>query len=180
MSAHRLIYLQFKRFLTLFLKLTAGILQYEVDSAVRNLKNGKAPGLDGLPPEFLKLPKVKSSLLNFCNGKRPKEWGSSGLTPIPKKGDLKKTDNYRAISLTQIAAKIYNRCLLNRIRPVIDRVLWTSQNGFRKGRSTPSHLLALRRIVEELKNHDKEAVITFNDFHKAFDSINHERIFEIL
>ena len=53
--------------------------QDEVDSAVRNLKNGKAPGLDGLPPEFWKLPEVKSSLLKFCNetfhGKRPKEWG---------------------------------------------------------------------------------------------------------
>ena len=104
----------------------------------------------------------------------------SSLTPIPKKGDLKKTDNYRGISLTQIAAKIYNRCLLNRIRPVIDRVLRTNQNGFRKGRSTTSHLLALRRIVEELKNHDKEAVITFIDFRKAFDSINRERMFEIL
>ena len=104
----------------------------------------------------------------------------SGLTPIPKKGDLKKTDNYRGISLTQIAAKIYNRCLLNRIRPVIDKVLRANQNGFRKGRSTTSHLLALRRIVEELKNHDKEAVITFIDFRKAFDSINRKRMFEIL
>ena len=160
------------------------LTQDEVDAAVRILKNGKAPGLDGLPPEFWKLPDVKSSLLRFCNetfhGNRPKEWGISGLTPIPKKGDLKKTDNYRGISLTQIAAKIYNRCLLNRIRPVIDRVLRTNQNGFRKGRSTTSHLLALRRIVEELKNHDKEAVITFIDFRKAFDSINRERMFEIL
>ena len=34
--------------------------------------------------------------------------------------------------------------------------------------------------MEELKNHDKEAVITFIDFRKAFDSINRERMFEIL
>ena len=46
--------------------------------------------------------------------------------------------------------------------------------------STTSHLLALRRIVEELKNHDKEAVIIFIDFRKAFDSINRDRMFEIL
>ena len=93
------------------------LTQDEVDSVVRNLKNGKAPWLDGLPPEFWKLPGVKSNLLKFCN-----YCNISGLTPIPKKGDLKKTDNYRGISLTQIAAKIYNRCLLNRIRPVIDSV----------------------------------------------------------
>jgi hypothetical protein len=40
------------------------------------MKNGKAPGLDGLPPEFWKLSKVKKSLLIFWNytygGNRPK------------------------------------------------------------------------------------------------------------
>jgi hypothetical protein len=109
-----------------------------------------------------------------------KEWGLSGITPIPKKGDLTITDNYRGISLTQVASKIYNRCLLNRIRPVIDAVLRPNQNGFRQGRSTSSHLLALRRIVEELKNHDMEAVLTFIDFRKAFDSVDRVKMFQIL
>ena len=98
--------------------------QAEVEAAVHQMKNGKAPGLDGLPPEFWKLPKVKKSLLSFFNktysGNRPKEWGLSGITPIPKKGNLTITDNYRGISLTQVASKIYNHCLLNRVRPVID------------------------------------------------------------
>ena len=158
--------------------------QAAIDAAARQMKNGKAPGLDGLPPEFWKLPKVKKSLLSFCNktysGNRPKEWGLSGITPIPKKGDLTITDNYRVISLTQVASKIYNCCLLNRVRPVIDKVLRPNQNGFRKGRSTTSHILALRRIVEELKNHNMEAVLTFIDFCKAFDSIDCGRMFQIL
>jgi len=148
------------------------------------MKTGKAPGLDGLTPEFWKFPKVKKHLRTFCNasynGNRPKEWGLSSIIPIPKKGDLTVTDNYRGISLTQIASKVYNRCLLNRIRPVIDKVLRPNQNGFRKGKSTSSHLLALRRIVEELKNHDLEAVITFVDFRKAFDSIDRTKMFSIL
>ena len=41
-------------------------------------------------------------------------------------------------------------------------------------------MLALRRIVEELKNHKKEAVISFIDFRKAFDSITRSRMFLIL
>ena len=148
------------------------------------MKNGKALRLDGLLPEFWKLPKVKKSLLSFCNktysGNRPKEWGLSGITPIPKKGNLTITDNYRGISLTQVASKIYNRCLLNRIHLVIDKVLQPNQNGFRKGRSTTSHILALRRIVEELKNHDMEAVLTFIDFCKAFDCIDRCQMYQIL
>ena len=158
--------------------------QAEVNTAVSQMKNGKAPGLDGLPAEFWKLPKVKKLLCTFCNdtykGNRPKEWGLSGITPVPKKGDLTITDNYRGISLTQVASKVYNRCLLNRIRPAIETVLRPNQNGFRKGRSTTSHILALRRIVEELKNHDMEAVFAFIDFRKAFDSIDRNKMFQIL
>ena len=59
-------------------------------------------------------------------------------------------------------------------------MLRPNQNGFRKGRSTTSHILALRRIVEELKNHDMEAVLTFINFRKAFDCINCSQMYQIL
>ena len=59
-------------------------------------------------------------------------------------------------------------------------MLRPNQNGFRKGRSTTSHILALRRIVEELKNHDMEAVLTFIDFRKTFHCIDRSRMFQIL
>ena len=115
--------------------------QAEVNTAVKQMKSGKAPGLDGLLPEFWKLSKVKKHLRKFCNatfkGNRPKEWGLSSITPLPKKGDLTVTDNYRGSSLTQSASKVYNRCLLNRIRPVIDRVLRPNQNGFWKENLPP-------------------------------------------
>ena len=113
-------------------------------------------------------------------GQRPDEWGVSGIVPVPKKGNLTICDNYRGISLTQIAAKIYNRMILNRIRPVKDNLLRPGQNGFRQSRSTTSHILALRRIVEEVLNHKKEAVLIFIDFKKAFDSIDRNKMFQIL
>ena len=47
----------------------------------------------------------------FCNktfnGDRPNIWVKSGIIPLPKKGDLGDTRNYRGISLTVTAAKIY-------------------------------------------------------------------------
>ena len=89
-------------------------------------------------------------------------------------------DNYHGIALSQIAAKVFNRCILNRIRPVIDKVLRPNQNGFRQSRSTSAHILALRRICEELKNHSQEAVLVFIDFKKAFDSVDREKMLEIL
>ena len=157
--------------------------QAEIDDAATQLKNNKAAGLDGLPSEFWKMPKLRKCLIKFCNetfnGKRPKEWGISGLIPIPKKGKGK-VYNYRGISLSQVAAKAYNRVILNRVRPVIDKILRPNQNRFRPDRSTSSQLLALGRIVEEIKNYKKEAVIIFIDFRKAFDSIDRKKMLEIL
>ena len=70
--------------------------------------------------------------------------------------------------------------ILNQIRPSIDKVLRPNQNGFRENRSTSSHLLALRRLIEEIRNHNQDAVLVFIDFKKAFDSIIRDKMFKIL
>ena len=44
----------------------------------------------------------------------------------------------------------------------------------------PSQILAIRRILEEMRKLNKDAVICFVDFKKAFDSISCEKMFEIL
>ena len=45
------------------------------------------------------------------------------ILPFPKKGDLGLAKNYRGITLTSIAAQIYNALLRNRIEPKIDNIL---------------------------------------------------------
>ena len=70
--------------------------------------------------------------------------------------------------------------LLNRLKPHLESILRTNQNGFREGRSTVGHILALRRIIEEVKINNLPAIINFIDFRKAFDSISREKLFQIL
>ena len=70
--------------------------------------------------------------------------------------------------------------ILNRLTPYLDPILRKNQNGFRKGRTTIAQILSLRRIIEEMKNHNKEVTLCFVDFKKAFDSINREVMFKIL
>ena len=100
--------------------------------------------------------------------------------PVPKSGDLSKPDNYRGISLTCIIAKVYNRMILNRVRQAIDPLLRKNQNGFREGRTTTSQILALRRMIEEVKKNNLTAVLCFIDFKKAFDSIHRGMMLKIL
>ena len=76
------------------------------------MKPVKASTLDGLTLDPWKLPRVRTFLQDFCihrfEDHRPDEWGISGIVPVPKKGNLTIRDNYRGISLTQIAANVYN------------------------------------------------------------------------
>ena len=107
-------------------------------------------------------------------------WSLSNIVPVPKSGDLSKPDNYRGISLTCITAKVYNRMILNRVRPAIDPHLRENQNGFREGRTTTIQILALRRMIEEVKKDNLSAVLCFIDFKKAFDSIHRGMMVKIL
>ena len=114
-------------------------------------------------------------LLNTVYNQNPIDrWMKGYILPFPKKGDLGLAKNYRGITLTCIAAKIYNALLRNRIEPKID------QNGFRRNRSTTSQILTIRRILEGERAKNLQATIQFLDFTKAFDSIHRGKMEQIL
>ena len=62
----------------------------------------------------------------------------------------------------------------------MEPLLRPNQNGFRAERSTTSHILALRRLIEGIKDKQLECIITFIDFKKAFDSVHRGKMLKIL
>ena len=70
--------------------------------------------------------------------------------------------------------------LLLRIQPKLDPLLRPNQNGFRPKRSTMAHILALRRLIENVKRKNLKSVILFVDFSKAFDSVHRGKMLRIL
>ena len=102
------------------------------------------------------------------------------ILPFPKKGDLGLAKNYRSITLTSIAAKIYYALLRNTIEPKIDNILRKNQNGFWRNRSTTSQILTIRRILEGVWAKNLQATLLFVDFTKAFDSIHRGKMEQIL
>ena len=149
------------------------------------LKRGQSGGPDEIPPDVFINCDVDNEILELCNtalmsSEKPDQWSYSHIVPIPKSGNLSKPQNTRGISQSCTIAKIYNKMILNRIRPAIDPLLRTNQNGFRSGRNTVGQILAVRRIIEEAKAHNLPAIMTFIDFKKAFDSIHRDKMFRIL
>ena len=68
----------------------------------------------------------------------PNQWTTSVIVPLPKKGDLSQMTNYRGISLLSIAAKVYNKILLNRIRDHVDPILRKTRPAFALAEAVPS------------------------------------------
>ena len=97
--------------------------------------------------------------LGFCNeapmrNDKPELWSLMNIIPVPKSQDLSITDNYRGVSLTCIIAKMHNRMILNLIRRVLDVKLRKNQNGFHPNHTTVAQILALRRIIDGVKENN--------------------------
>ena len=164
---------------------TSDFTREELEITIKSLPSGKACGLDRIPVEVWKNGALNEELLTICNdllrnGTAPDYWRKSCIIPIPKKGDLGLPSNYRGISLTSTAAKIFNKMILLRIRPEIEKVLRKNQNGFRPGRSTTTQVLSLRRLIEGITEKQLTAILLFVDFSKAFDSIHRGTMLSIL
>ena len=81
------------------------------------------------------LPLVLVNLLNKIKegGMLLSEWKNGVIGKIPKKRNLSDCGNWRGITLSPIALKIFCRVLLNRMESVLDGILRKEQAGFRKG-----------------------------------------------
>ena len=75
---------------------------------------------------------------------------------------------------------MYNLILLNSKIPDIDPTLRNNETGFRTKRSTTGKILTIRCILEGVKSKNLPATLLFIDFSQDFDSINREKMKDIL
>jgi hypothetical protein len=159
----------------------------EVQQAVTQMRNRKAPGIDEITADLIKAggtPVVKWLHKIFVNIWKSEEivedWSSAILIRLFKnKGDKKSCDNYRGISLLVVASKIFSRVILNRIQTLIDGKLLEQQAGFRTNRSTMDQVFILKMVMEKHREFNKPLHMCFIDIQKAYDSVNRELLWKI-
>ena len=94
--------------------------------------------------------------------------------PLLKKGEIGIAKNYGGITLTSVAAKIYNALLRNCIEPKIEKILTKNQNIFRRNQSMTLQTMTIRQILIGVCPKNLEATLLFVDFSKVFGSILRE------
>lgn len=159
----------------------------EICKAVKEMKNGKSPGIDHIPAEVLKAnPETTADIMLelykkvWETGDFPEDWRKGLMIKLPKKGDLTECQNWRGITLLSIPSKVLLRIILNRIKTVIDEKIRREQHGFRAGRSCTDLINTLRIIVEQSSEYQTQLFLTFVDFERAFDSVTREAMWSAL
>ena len=163
------------------------ILECEVKWALESITMNKASWGDGIPVELFQILKddAVKVLHSICQHiwetqQWPQDWKRSVCIPIPKKPNAKECSNYRTIALISHASKVMLKILQARLQQYMNRELPDVQAGFRKGRGTSDQIANIWWIIEKAREFQKNTYFCFIDYAKAFDCVDHNKLWEIL
>ena len=157
----------------------------DVAAALAKVKNRKAPGSSGILPKMVKMGinngELLTNLLRTVWKEQwvPQEWIDAILIPIPKKGNLKCSDNWREISLLKVVGKVVARVVQNWLQELAEELLPELQYGFRKGQGCDDMIFTIRQISEKAVEHWTKQSFIFVDLRKAYDSVPHEALWKV-
>ena len=72
------------------------------------------------------------------------------------------------------------KILQARLQQYVNQELSDEQSGFRKGRGTRDQVANIRWIIEKAKGFQKIIYFCFIDYAKAFDCVDHNKLWKIL
>ena len=102
----------------------------------------------------------------------PQDWKKSILIPVPKKGSTKEYANNQTIALI---AHVHAR-----LQHYANQELPDVQVGFRKGRGTRDQIVKILLDHRESKGIQKNIYLCFLDYAKAFDCVDHNKLWKAL
>ena len=147
----------------------------------------KAGGGYGIPVELLQVLKDEAVKVfhSICQQiwktqQWPQAWKRSVFIPIPKKGNAKDCSVYHTIVLISHASKVMLKILQARLQQYVNRELPDVQGGFRKGRGTRDQIANICWIMEKAREFQKNIYFCFIEYAKAFDCVDHNKLWEIL
>ena len=168
----------------------SGISVAEVSYQLAGQMNWKASGMDGLPNFWLKsVPSCHSYLaagMQCCveNPDQLPEWMVRGRTVLlPKSGNTAVAANYRPITCLNTMWKALTGVLSNKINSHLNKnnILASEQQGaVRNSYGTKRQLLINKSIFEDVFRKKKNLSSVYIDYAKAYDSVPHRWIAEVM
>ena len=159
----------------------------EMEDIIKDLSYDKSPGLDGISSEHMKfagqqLPVLLSKLMSaiLVHGYVPKSMLKSVIIPIIKNKNkrISDKDNYRPICLANVFTKVVEKVLYSRMEGYLQST--SNQFGFKRKHGTEMCVFVLKELIRYYVKHGSCMYVAFLDASKAFDRVNHTKLFSKL
>ena len=159
----------------------------DVRKAVKKLKGGKLPGVDGITSEMLECGGecLLEWLKRVCNAcvlekKIPNDWMQAIIVPIYKgKDDRSKCKSYRGITLLSITGKVYGRILIEKVHSLTEGLIG-EQCGFRSGRGCVDQVFVMKQMSEKFVDKNKSLYVAYMNFERAYDRVDTDTMWHVL
>ena len=152
----------------------------ETAAAIDWVGSDTAPGPDGHVPGVYKLAKpgmtrILTAFFNLCwsTGRTPSQWKGCHVRMLHKKGDTADVNNYRGISLLDVASKLYERVNYKRLEEsVVSRgKLPAELYGFLRQHSQSHALFSAIEAIKHNRRMGRYVVVLSADIKKAYPTM---------
>uniref|UniRef100_A0A2N9F8F6 RNase H type-1 domain-containing protein n=1 Tax=Fagus sylvatica TaxID=28930 RepID=A0A2N9F8F6_FAGSY len=118
----------------------------------------------------------------FQSGKMPEYLNSTLIALIPKCRGLETIGQYRPISLCNTIYKVVTKIIVNRVRPLLDKLVSPYQTAFVPGRRGVDNVIIAQELIHSLyKKQGREGQFILKlDLEKAYDRLEWSFIREVL
>ena len=103
---------------------------------------------------------------------------ATGLEKVSFHSSIKECSNYCTIALISHASKVMLKILQGRLQQYVNHEIADVQAGFRKGRGIRDQIVNIHWIIKKARDFQKN--ICFIDYTKAFDCVDHNKLWKIL
>uniref|UniRef100_A0A803P400 Reverse transcriptase domain-containing protein n=1 Tax=Cannabis sativa TaxID=3483 RepID=A0A803P400_CANSA len=153
----------------------------EIQRAVFQLASDKAPGSDGFTGTFFQKnwhvigQDVLQAAKGFLNGNANiGAINNTVIVLIPKRSHPQQITDYRPISLCSTLYKVISRVLVNRLKPILSRIISPTQSAFLPGRLISDNIIIAQEVTHALAHRKTGRTGWMGlklDMAKAFDRV---------
>lgn len=160
-------------------KLERPVSLLELDAALKDMANNKAPGKDGVITEFYQKfwPLIRSDYMAMISDALAAGWFPNGVTcgvlaMLHKGGPRSLLTNWRPIALLNVVYKLYAKALQLHLEPVLSKIICDDQSAFLPGRFILDNIMLTHETIDWARHSHQPLIFLKLDFSKAYDKVD--------